>query len=301
MVDAIFSSRVLVYFLKQAGQIQMESGGHKIVQPLMYAKNNTAGSYSGSDVLSTAAQAGITAAEYEWKQYAASVVIEGLEEAKNNGEEQVINLLDSKITQTTETILENMDEMFLDDGTGNGGKDWNGLKNLAATANNTVGGIDASTNTWWNPSVDTSTTSPSIKNLGRKYNSLTVGNDKPNVLLTTQDIYESYEGLIQANQRFQDSRAADAGFVNLIFKAAPILYDAYVDGMGSGVGSTGHYFYYLNTKYLRLVGLTGKWFYATPFKQPENQDIRVAQILCYGNLIASNRKRLGAFTNLTAV
>ena len=301
MVDAIFSSRVLVYFLKQAGQIQMESGGHKIVQPLMYAKNNTAGSYSGSDVLSTAAQAGITAAEYEWKQYAASVVIEGLEEAKNNGEEQVINLLDSKITQTTETILENMDEMFLDDGTGNGGKDWNGLKNLAATANNTVGGIDASTNTWWNPSVDTSTTSPSIKNLGRKYNSLTVGNDKPNVLLTTQDIYESYEGLIQANQRFQDSRAADAGFENLMFKAAPILYDAYVDGTGTGVGSTGNYFYYLNTKYLRLVGLTGKWFYATPFKQPENQDIRVAQILCYGNLIASNRKRLGAFTNLTAV
>lgn len=301
MVDAIFSSRVLVYFLKQAGQIQMESGGHKIVQPLMYAKNNTAGSYSGSDVLSTAAQAGITAAEYEWKQYAASIVIEGLEEAKNNGEEQVINLLDSKITQTTETILENMDEMFLDDGTGNGGKDWNGLKNLAATANNTVGGIDASTNTWWNPSVDTSTTSPSIKNLGRKYNSLTVGNDKPNVLLTTQDIYESYEGLIQANQRFQDSRAADAGFENLMFKAAPILYDAYVDGTGTGVGSTGNYFYYLNTKYLRLVGLTGKWFYATPFKQPENQDIRVAQILCYGNLIASNRKRLGAFTNLTAV
>ena len=301
MVDAIFSSRVLVYFLKQAGQIQMESGGHKIVQPLMYAKNNTAGSYSGSDVLSTQAQAGITAAEYEWKQYAASIVIEGLEEAKNNGEEQVINLLDSKITQTTETILENMDEMFLDDGTGNGGKDWNGLKNLAATANNTVGGIDASTNTWWNPSVDTSTTSPSIKNLGRKYNSLTVGNDKPNVLLTTQDIYESYEGLIQANQRFQDSRAADAGFENLMFKAAPILYDAYVDGTGTGVGSTGNYFYYLNTKYLRLVGLTGKWFYATPFKQPENQDIRVAQILCYGNLIASNRKRLGAFTNLTAV
>jgi len=301
MVDAIFSSRVLVYFLKQAGQIQMESGGHKIVQPLMYAKNNTAGSYSGSDVLSTAAQAGITAAEYEWKQYAASVVIEGLEEAKNNGEEQVINLLDSKITQTTETILENMDEMFLDDGTGNGGKDWNGLKNLAATANNTVGGIDASTNTWWNPSVDTSTTSPSIKNLGRKYNSLTVGNDKPNVLLTTQDIYESYEGLIQANQRFQDSRAADAGFENLMFKAAPILYDAYVDGTGTGVGSTGNYFYYLNTKYVRLVGHSSKWFYATPFKQPENQDIRVAQIICYGNLIASNRKRLGAFTNLTAV
>jgi len=301
MMDAIFTSRVLVWFLKQAGQIKMVSGGHKIVAPLMYGKNTTAGSYTGSDVLSTAAQAGITASEWDWKQYAASITIEGIEEAKNNGEEAVIDLLDTKITQTTETILENMDEMFLDDGAGNGGKDWNGLKNLAATINNTIGGINASTNTWWNPSVDTSTTSPSIKNLGRRFNTLTVGNDKPNLLLTTQDIYESYEGLIQANQRFQDSKAADAGFENLMFKSAPILYDTYVDGGATGAGSTGNYFYYINTKYLRLVGHTNKWFYATPFKQPENQDVRVAQILCYGNLISTNRKRLGAFTNLTAV
>ncbi len=291
MVDAIFTARPLAFFLKQAGQIKMLSGGHKIVRPVMYAKNTTAGSYSGSDVLATTAQSGITASEWEWRQYAASIVIEGLEEAQNSGEEQVIDLLESKVTQTTETILENMDEMFLDDGTGNGGKDWNGLKNLIASNASSVGGIDPSTNTWWASTINSSGITQTVQYMNNMYNTISVGNDQPNLILTTQSLFEGYEKLIQTNQRFQDTSAADAGFQNLMFKGAPILFDTYVDAS---------YMYFLNTKYLQLIGHSANWFRATPFKQPDNQDIRVAQIVCYGNLVALNRKRLGAFTNMTA-
>lgn len=291
MIDAIFTARPLAFFLKQAGQIKTISGGHKIVQPLMFAKNTTAGSYTGSDVLPTTAQSGITASEWEWKQYAASIVIEGLEEAQNSGEEQVIDLLESKVTQTTETILENMDEMFLDDGTGNGGKDWNGLKNLVASNSASVGGINPATDTWWASSVNSSGVGQTIALMNTMYNNISVGNDQPNLILTTQALYEGYEKLIQTNQRFQDTTAADAGFQNLMYKGAPILFDTYVDA---------NYMYFLNTKYLRLIGHSANWFRSTPFKQPDNQDIRVAQIICYGNLVALNRKRLGAFTNMTA-
>lgn len=291
LIDAVFTARPLVFFLKQAGQIKMVSGGHKIVRPLMYGKNTTAGSFSGSDVLPTTAQTGISASEWEWKQYAASIIIEGLEEAQNAGEEQVIDLLDSKITQAQETILENLDEMFLDDGTGNGGKDWNGLKNLVASNSASVGGIDPATYTWWASSVTSATTAQTITAMNNKYNTVSVGNDQPNLILTTQALFEGYEKLIQANQRFQDTTAADAGFQNLMFKGAPILFDTYVDSA---------YMYFLNTKYLQLIGHSANWFRATPFKQPDNQDVRVAQILLYGNLVATNRKRLGAFTDFTA-
>lgn len=291
LVDTVFSARPFVFFLKQAGQIVMKSGGHKIVQPLMYGKNTTAGSYSGSDVLPTTAQGGISAAEYPWRQYAASIVIEGIEEAVNNGEEEVIDLLSAKVTQTEETILENFDEMFLDDGTGNSGKDWNGLKNLVAQNSTPVGGIDPSTNTWWQSNVNGNSVTQTVKLMNNMYNTCTVGNDHPDLELTTQAIYEGYESLIQANQRFVDTTAADAGFENLRHKGATLMYDQYVDA---------GYLYFLNTKYLRLIGHSQKWFYTTPFKQPENQDIRVAQILCYGNLVVSNRKRNGVFTNMTA-
>lgn len=291
MVDAIFTARPLAFFLKQAGQIRMVGGGHKIVRPVMYGKNTTAGSYSNSDVLATTAQQGITASEWEWKQYAASIVIEGLEEAQNASEEQVIDLLDSKITQTTETILENMDEMFLDDGTGNGGKDWNGLKNLVASNAASVGGINPATDTWWASNINSSGVTQTIALMNNMYNTISVGNDQPNLILTTQALFEGYEKLIQTNQRFQDTTAADAGFQNLMYKGAPILFDTYVDAS---------YMYFLNTKYLQLIGHSANWFRATPFKQPDNQDIRVAQVICYGNLVALNRKRLGAFTAMTA-
>jgi hypothetical protein len=68
----------------------------------------------GTDTISTTAQTGISAAEYDWKQYAATVTINGMEEAKNNGEAQIIDLLEGKIFQTQETIIENMNTMFFE-------------------------------------------------------------------------------------------------------------------------------------------------------------------------------------------
>src|SRR5690606_20067825 len=116
--------RPLVFFLKQADQIRQIAGGNKIVLPLIHALNGTAGSFSGYDTLPTTPQEGITAAEYEWREYAVSIAISGFEEAVNNGEQEVIDLLEAKVMQAEETVLENMDVMFLSDGTGNSGKDW---------------------------------------------------------------------------------------------------------------------------------------------------------------------------------
>jgi hypothetical protein len=89
--------------------------------------NSTAGSYSGLDAIDVTAQTGISAAEYDWGQFAATVTINGLQEAQNNSTEQIIDLLESKIFQTQESIIESMNTMFFANGTGNGGKDWNGL------------------------------------------------------------------------------------------------------------------------------------------------------------------------------
>ena len=103
-------------------------------------------------ILSTlTAQTGISAAEYDWGQYAATVTISGIEEAKNNGEAQIIDLLEGKIFQTQETVIENMNTMFWADGTGNSNKDWNGLDLIVGKPNTSLGGIDptGSGNSFW--------------------------------------------------------------------------------------------------------------------------------------------------------
>jgi hypothetical protein len=290
LTDNIFTARPLTYTLMEKGRIRMLNGGTKIVEPLIYGLNNTVGSYGGYDTLNLAPQEGISAAEFEWKQYAASISISGIEEAKNNGEQEIINLLEAKIMQAEESMREGFNTMFFGSGTGNSGKDWNGLGNLVESGN-TVGNIDSNTYTWWKSYEENTSTALTLAQMATAYNSVSVGNDHPDTLLTTQTLFEKYEALLQPNLRYTDTKTADAGFQNLLFKSAPVMYDT---------GCTAGTFYFLNSKYLTLVGHTSKWFDQTAFIRPEDLDARYALIMCYGNLTVRNRAKQGKLTAKTA-
>jgi hypothetical protein len=290
LTDNVFTARPLTYALMEKGRIRMLNGGTKIVEPLIYGQNSTVGSYSGYDSIALTPQEGISAAEFEWKQYAASISISGIEEAKNNGEQEIINLLEAKIMQAEESMRESFNTMFFADGTGNSGKDWNGLGNLVESGN-TVGGIDSNTYTWWKSYEDNDAVALSLADMATAYNSVSVGNDHPDVLLTTQTLFEKYEALLQPNLRYTDTKTADAGFQNLLFKAAPVMYD---------VHCTAGTFYFLNSKYITLVGHSDKWFSQTAFISPEDTDARYALIMCYGNLTVRNRAKQGKLTAKTA-
>lgn len=290
LTDNVFTARPLTYHLMSNGRIRMLNGGTKIVEPLIYGQNSTVKSYSGYDTISLTPQDGISAAEYEWKQYAASIAISGIEEAKNNGEQEVINLLEAKIMQAEESLREGFNQMFFANGTGNGGKDWNGLGNLVESGN-TVGGIDSATELWWKSYEENTATTLTLAQMATAYNSVSVGNDHPDMLLTTQTLFEKYESLLQPQLRYTDTKTADAGFQNLLFKAAPVTYDVHAP-----VGTM----FFINSKYLTLVGHSGKWFENTPFVRPENMDARYALIMCYGNLTIRNRAKQGKLTAKTA-
>ena len=292
LTDNVFTARPLTYFLQDKGRIRMLNGGTKIVEPLIYGQNSTVASYSGYDSLSLAPQSGITAAEYDWKQYAASISISGIEEAKNNGEQEIINLLEAKIMQAEESLREGFNQMFFADGTGNSGKDWNGLGNIVE-ASGTVGGINRATsgNEYWRSYEENTATALTLAQMATAYNTVSVGNDHPDMILTTQTLFEKYEALLVPNLRYTDTKTADAGFQNLLYKAAPVVYD---------VHCTAGVVYFLNSKYLTLVGHSGKWFAQTAFVSPEDVDARYALIMCYGNLTCRNAKKQGKLTAKTA-
>ena len=292
LTDNVFTDRVLTNHLMSKGRIRMLNGGTKIVEPLIYGQNTTVASYSGYDTISLTAQTGITAAEYDWKQYAASIAISGIEEAKNNGEQEIINLLEAKIMQAEESMREGFNDMFYADGTGNSGKDWNGLGNLIE-ASGTVGNINRATagNEYWRSYEENTAGALTIAQMATAYNTVSVGNDHPDLVLTTQTLFEKYEALLQPQLRYTDAKTADAGFQNLLFKAAPVVFD---------VSCTAGVMYFINSKYLTLVGHSGKWFQQTEFVRPENLDARYALIMCYGNLTCRNAKKQGKLTAKTA-
>jgi len=293
LTDNKFSARPLFYALTNGQTIRRISGGAKIVVPLIYGTNSTAGSYSGTDTISTTAQTGISAAEYDWKQYAATVTINGMEEAKNNGEAQIIDLLEGKIFQTQETIIENMNTMFFGNGTGNSGKDWLGLSALVGSTGS-PGGIDAtdSDNSWWRSAVtNQGSAAITVASMATLYNNCSVGNDQPTIIISGQNQYEAYEALLVGQIRYTDTDMADKGFQNLLFKGAPMTFDGTLAGEGK--------LYMLNTKYIQLVAHSDVWFKPTPFVRPTNQDAVFSQLLCYGELTTSNRARQGYMYGIT--
>jgi len=295
LVDNIFKDLVLLNHLNEKGRVRVEEGGTQIIEPLMYAVNDTVATYSGYDAIDLTPQEGISAAEYDWKQMAASVAISGIEEAKNRGTEAIIKLLNAKIMQAEMSLKTTLNEqLFGSPGVAPAAKDLNGLGNIIGTQNNSVGGIDASTNTWWNPTQATNMAAAlTLANMGDVYNRASRGSDVPDLIITNTSLFESYEGLLTQFVRYQDVAKANAGFTNLMFKQTPVVFD-----LELAVDATDAPMYFLNTKYLKLTGLNGFWFKTTEFMNGTvaGVDARYALILAYGNLTCSNRVRQGFMT-----
>lgn len=288
--DNVFGARPLLFILKNKG-IETQHG-RSIVQPLLYGELSSKGSYDDDDTFSPPIREGLTAAEFGWRHYRASIFFTGPELAQNSGREQVLSLVKARTMQAELSVTADLNRMLFDDGTGNSGKDFEGLAKLVANASATVGGIDRSDsdNAWWRPIVDSSAVAVGLAKMRNVYNSASEGNDQPTNIITTQEGFEAYEGLLTSNIRYEDTTLGDAGFQNLMFKAAPIVFDRDCqDG----------YMYFLNMNHIKLVNLNGRWFEWSDWLMPVNQDAKYKNLYLSGNLTITNSRRHGVLTALT--
>lgn len=291
LTDNVFEATPLLDELKSKDRIRMVDGGESIVEPLIHAANDTVATYSGWDTLDITPQTGISAARFDWRQMAGSVAINGIEEAKNSGEAAFINLLEAKVMQAEMSIAAVLNAMLYSNGAGNSGKDWNGLGNLVS-ATGTVGGINSATagNEFWRSVAIAVAAERTDSKWTTAYLTATNGSDKPNFAVTTQDLFQHYEEGLVPQLRFTDNKRADSRFEHLLFKGVAVHYD-----LDCPTGNT----YFLNTKYIGLVGHTKKWMTTSKFREVPDVDGRWAQIISYGNMTIRNRKRQAVLTGQT--
>lgn len=300
LTDNIHRSNATFFLLKKNGAVREEDGGERIVEPLMYGRNTTAGSYSGYDTLDTTPQEGIDSAEYNWKQYSASITIDGKTERQNMGATRIIKVLEAKTNQAELSLTEELTTGLFSDGTGNGSKDLTGLEAMVASSG-TYGGINSATYTWWQAGVESTSEALGLAKMRTAFNTASVGGkDTPDLIVTTQTLFEKYEGLFTVVSVASTTsgafstpsegvkKVADGGFQTMSFKGVPVVWD---EQCPSGT------MYFLNTKHMKLVVHKDANFSTSDFVKPENQDARVAQILWMGNLTCNRRK---SFYKLTA-
>lgn len=124
-----------------------------------------------------------------------------------------------------------------------------------------------------------------VQKMTEMYGALTVDNDQPDLIVTTQVIFDAYESSLQANKRWTgDATLADAGFQTLRFKGATVVVDSHCP---SGQ------MYFLNTRYLDFKVHNKRNFAFEPFRRQEGNDVMQARIFWMGQLTCSNARMQG--------
>jgi hypothetical protein len=296
LADNVSKGNALLSKMKEKGAWKAASG-RSIVQELDYAENGTFMYYSGGEVLNIAASDVLSAAEFDWKQAACAVTATGLEiDVQNVGKEQVIDLLEARIKNAQRTMRNNICNGMYSDGTGTGGKQIGGLQLLVADdpSTGTVGGISRVNFSFWRNQVyDNSTdggAATTAANIQQYMNATWLecvrGSDKPDLLITGATYYNLFWSSLQAIQRITDPKMGQAGFQNVMFNTAPVVYE-------DNTGIPTQRMYFLNTDYIHFRYATKRLFKPLERVQSINQDA-IAQLITFaGNLTLSNASLQG--------
>lgn len=298
--DNVTKNNALLARLKKKGNVKPISGGRTIVQELEYAENGTFKRYSGYETLNISPSDVFTGAEFNYAQAAVAVSMSGLEMLQNTSEERVIDLLGGRIKNAERTMANNISLDCYSDGTADGGRQIGGLQLLVpATNTNTVGGINASTYTFWqNIAFSSATTGGSALTtsnvqsyMNRVWVQLVRGADRPDMIIADNNYWRAYLESLQAIQRITRDGGGEGeiGFDSLKYMSADVILDG-----GYGGGAPTNTMYFLNTDYIFFRPHSDRNF--TPLGDDRfavNQDAMVKLIGFAGNMTVSNRRLQG--------
>lgn len=301
LADNMTKNNALLSRLSERGNIRPLDGGSSIVEEIEYGESDSYW-YAGYDTLTFNGPQLFTAATYDWKLLAAPVGASGEEILKNSGRERVIDLVEAKLKNAVKTLKNQMSVALYSDGTGSSGKQLTGLKVLVADdpTTGTVGGINRATsgNEFWRNQAKVSanalTTSTIKGEMQALYLKCSRGTDRPDLIVTDDSMFTLYENSLVEQMRFTNNRLADAGFMNLKYKGADVIYDG---GIG-GACPQGH-MYFLNTNYLRLRPHKDRQFKMIGERERVaiNQDAVYHLIGWAGNLTMSNAELQGVLVD----
>jgi hypothetical protein len=294
VADNVSKSHALLDRLEKKGKSKPADGGRKIIQEIEFAENSTFGWYSGYDTLNIAPSEVFSAAEFDWKQCAVAISISGLEQLMNSGEEQFIDLLESRVNNGERTMKNQMGLAVYGDGTAGGGKAIGGFQLLLAdtATSGTVGNINRANWSFWRNQSFSSvtdfggamTTANVLDYMARTWLTLVRGNEKPDLIMADNNYYRLYWESLLPQQRFMSSAMAESGFESLKYQSADVVFDG-----GIGGGCPTNHMYFINTDYVYLRHHSKRQYVALGEKQrfSTNQDAMVQLMGWAGNMTLS--------------
>jgi hypothetical protein len=300
LADNITNNNALLDRLRKKGKEKTFSGGREIMQELRYAQNQSFMWYSGYENLNISLNDTMTAARFPIKQASIAVVLSGLEDLQNDGEEAMIDLIDARVDTAEDTFWNQMSAGIYSDGTSWGGKQIGGLAILLqkVPTSGIVGGIDRGAQLWWrNAAINANTDARSVvtsTNIQSYMNSTTIGlkrnSDGVDLIVADNNFYLAYLSSLQTIQRITSDteKSAGAGFTSLAYYGAGKKVDIVLDG-GKNGQIPANTMYFLNTDYFAYRPHARRNFKVVGGdRRSVNQDAIVRIMAWAGNMTISN-------------
>lgn len=298
VADQIFDSTPFWFWMRDKGKLKTIQGGRWISEPLQYAKNDNVSWIGKGGTVPLNDFEHLTIAKYDWKYLVGSIVRFGVDDQQNRGKNQIINLMNSKMENTQNALVDTL-ETTLAAGTASG-NEFDGLELLVSDdGTGTIGGINAGTNAWWKNKFKNMTGLSFASNgesemrtmLNNTSNNLS--SDRPDIILSGQEAYEYFDESQMQYVQLVNNKLGDAGFTNIMFKGLPMIWSPAVTEAGSDK------MYFLNTRYLTFVYDPVMFFDMTDWKPiPDQVNDRAAQIITACSFVTSRRRCQGVLHNI---
>lgn len=316
LVDTIVTgNKICSMFLKGA----KPWGGAQMEIPIKWQLNTNNGSFSGMDVLPTAAVDNTVKMTFDAKFNNQSVVLPKTDIALNTTPEMVANLLERQVASDAEDFALSLSSQLYSDGTGNSGKNITGLAAAVddGTTVTTYGSLSRSTYASLDATVTASGGTLTLAKMYTLWDTLQQDSQMPSAVLTTKTIRSLYEQLLLPNLRYSDSSTLSVGASSLKFREADVIADsACTSGVMFMLNEETFQFYAIK-KYeggtpIKFAAealdgepdpnaVPGLGFFETEWREPVNQQVMIMNIIHGGNLICKNPRYNGKLTGITSI
>lgn len=309
-IDQILNATPIWALLNKAGCMKSQSGSEFITRTVSY-DYQTATEIQRGDTLPMGEKELETMAIWRWRTLASHVQRSMFDDQKNRGPSKIKDFVGLKLTSAKDGLTQKFESsLFNTFASTETGRPIQGLHDMIPPrANRTTGtyggiarpsaftaganGVEEASggNTWWGakylPGTLATVEDDLLTDMKKLYNSVDDNLESPNLILTTQSLFELYEEFaLDATQIVKDASTflVDLGFQVLRFKGKPMVYSK---------NMTANHMLMINTDHVEFIYDPDYWFDMTDWKPVPNQEERIAHIVCFGNAITAQPRRHG--------
>lgn len=294
MSDEITKHHPLLNILEKKNRKKMHRGGYEYRKVVMYNETFLGGAYTGYDTFDLQSQEDLEAFQFNVKSVFEPFSISGRDMRANAGKHELVDLVSQKYERTKIALKNNISQQILSDGTGYGGKAFDGVSKAVSTTptTGTYGKIDRATNTWArNASNNITLSSANVQStISLEITKISRNNEGPDCALAGRTAWGLLHDSLTGIQRINDeSKKGSAGFRQLHFDGVDFFFDGGFGAANSGAGTVGtNTVRLLNTNYWSFdIEEQANFVPIADMDRPINQDAYYTIIIVEGNLCCS--------------